>query len=114
MNKVYSLIGFAQRAGKISSGTMAAKTSLLRHRARVLVVSEDISGKTRESLVATCRKQKIPCITLGNKEDLGTCVGKAYRVALTVNDEDMGEAIIKAVKENSEESESMGVVEWPK
>lgn len=114
LKKVYSLIGFAQKAGKISSGTMAAKTSLLRKRARVLVMSNDISEKTRDSLVGTCNKQNIPWIIIGNKTDLGICVGKAYRVALTVNDENMAEAIIKALKEMGEAVNNMGVDEWPK
>lgn len=114
MNRIYSLIGFAQKAGQISSGTMAARTSILRRRARVLIISNDIAAKTRESLVAMCSKQQIPLIILGSKYELGICTGKAYRVALTINDKGLAEAILKAVRDNSENQESMGVVEWPK
>lgn len=114
LNKVFSLLGFAQKAGKISSGTMAAKTSLLRKRARVLIISHDIAEKTRESLIATCNRQNIPWIMLGNKTELGVCVGKAYRVALTINDTSMAEAIMNAVNEMGEETNNMGVDEWPK
>lgn len=114
MKKVYNLIGLAQRSGNASTGTMAAKTSLLRRRARILLMSEDISANTRESLVSTCIKQKVPWLILGNKYELGASVGKAYRVAVTVNDEGITKAIMSALELLGEEAKSMGVVEWPK
>lgn len=114
MKKVYNLIGIAQRAGKVSSGTMAAKTSLLRRRAFLLIMSKDISINSRESLESSCTKQKIPWIMLGNKYDLGTSMGKAYRVAVTINDRGMAEAILDTLKAGEKEAESMGVVEWQK
>ncbi|CFX67563.1 Ribosomal protein L7Ae/L30e/S12e/Gadd45 [Syntrophomonas zehnderi OL-4] len=114
MKRVYNLLGLAQRAGKISSGTMAAKTSLLRKRAVLLILSQDISENTKESLISTCTRQKIPCIIMGNKYDLGTAVGEAYRVAITVNDTGLVKAIFDTIEASGENVESMGVVEWPK
>ncbi|HEX3011488.1 MAG TPA: ribosomal L7Ae/L30e/S12e/Gadd45 family protein [Syntrophomonadaceae bacterium] len=102
MNRAYSLIGFAQKAGQISSGTMAARTSLLRKRARVLIMSCDIAENTRESLLTICRKQQVPWVILGSKHELGISVGKAYRVALTVNDRGLADAILNAVRTDSE------------
>ncbi len=114
MKKVYNLLGLAHRAGKASSGTMAAKTSLLRRRAVILIMSEDISENTRESLLSTCNRQGIPWIFMGNKYDLGTAVGKAYRVAVTINDSGMAKAIMNEIEASGENVKSMGVVEWPK
>ncbi len=114
MRKIYSMIGLAQRAGKISSGTLAAKTSLLRGRACLLIMSNDISEKTKEALVSGCTKRGIPWLVLGNKYNLGNCVGKAYRVTIAVNDQVMAEAIISLFKSMGEEVENTGVVEWPK
>ena len=114
LKKVYNLIGLANRAGKASAGTMAAKTSLLRRRACLLVMSSDISENTRDTLVTTSIKQKIPWVVLGDKYELGTSVGKAYRVAVTVNDSGMAKAIVEALKVVGEVEKSMGVVEWPK
>ena len=114
MKKVYNLLGLAHRAGKASSGTMAAKTSLLRRRAILLIMSEDIAPNSRESLESTCIKQGIPWIHLGNKYDLGNAVGKAYRVAVTINDLGMAKAIKDVIEASGEELKTMGVVEWPK
>lgn len=114
MDRVFSLIGLAQKAGKVSSGTMAAKTSLIRKRARLLVVSHDISPGTLDGLLKICAKNKIPGICYGTKNELGSSVGKAYRVALTINDQSIASAVIQAIKSKGEELISMGVVEWQK
>ncbi|WP_242848844.1 L7Ae/L30e/S12e/Gadd45 family ribosomal protein [Syntrophomonas palmitatica] len=107
-----SMIGFAMKSGKVSSGTLAAKTSIIRHRAHLLVLSGDMSEKSKEVLIACCEKQKIPWLVIGNKYELGNSVGKAYRVALTINDSKMAKSIIELV--NSEGEKHTGVVEWPK
>ncbi len=114
MDKVYSLIGLAQKAGKVSSGTMAAKTSLIRKRARLLVVSHDISAGTLDALLKICVKNKVPGVSYGTKNELGSAVGKAYRVALTINDPNMASAVIQAIESKGEKLISMGVVEWQK
>ena len=115
LKKVYNLIGLAYRAGKVSAGTMAAKTSLLRRRACLLIMSQDISINTKDTLVSTCEKQRIPWVLMGDKYVLGTSVGKAYRVAVTVNESGMARAIVDALQVVGEEEKSMGVVvEWPK
>lgn len=114
MRKVYNLIGIAQRAGKTSSGATAAQTSLTRNRAQVLLMSEDISPNTKELLLKSCRKRNIPWIILGSRYDLGTSMGKAYRVALTINDAGIASAIVKAIEAVDKDAKSMGVVEWPR
>ncbi|MEA1960019.1 MAG: ribosomal L7Ae/L30e/S12e/Gadd45 family protein [Bacillota bacterium] len=114
MKKVYNLIGLAHRAGKVSAGTMAAKTSLQRKRAYLLIMSKDISENSRDMIASTSEKQKIPWIVLGDKYELGTSVGKAYRVAVTVNDAGMAKAIVDALEAVGEVEKSMGVVEWSK
>lgn len=78
-----------------------------------MVVSNDIAPASRESLMSACQRAKIPWVTMGNKYELGNAVGKAYRVALTVNDEGIAGALIKRVKE-ADVAQSMGVDEWRK
>ncbi|HHW61259.1 MAG TPA: hypothetical protein GX404_05070 [Syntrophomonadaceae bacterium] len=114
MKEIYNLIGLAHRAGKISSGTMAAKTSLLRKRACLLIMSADISANTREILLASCTKNDIPWLVMGDRYELGTCVGKPYRVAVTINDSGFAAAIQDILEEIGEEANRMGVVEWRK
>ncbi|HZK42787.1 MAG TPA: ribosomal L7Ae/L30e/S12e/Gadd45 family protein [Syntrophomonadaceae bacterium] len=114
MQKVYSMLGFAQKAGKISTGTLATKSSLIGRKAYLLLMSNDIADNSKEILVKTCEKFNIPWITLGDKYELGTSVGKAYRVAVTINDKKMATAIIGSLHETGDNKETMGVVQWPK
>lgn len=92
---------------------MAARGSLVSRRAQLLVLSNDAAPATRDSLLSACQKLKIPWVVLGNKYELGNSVGKAYRVAVTVNDKGMAEALLKRI-EDAEKANSMGVDEWQK
>jgi ribosomal protein L7Ae-like RNA K-turn-binding protein len=112
---IYQLIGLACKAGQVSTGSMASKTSLLRKRAQLLIMSQDISPNTREGLLATCKKREVPWLVLGDKYQLGANVGKAYRVALTINDRGFAQAILNLLAElQNDEAKDMGVVEWQK
>lgn len=81
----------------------------------MLILSQDISLKTKDDLVSACKKRGIPWMVLGDKFSLGAHVGKAYRVALTINDRNFAQAIFKVLDElKSDEAYDMGVVEWQK
>jgi ribosomal protein L7Ae-like RNA K-turn-binding protein len=114
LRKVYNLIGIAQRAGLTSSGATAVHTSLIKRRACILLMSRDIADNTRDLLIKSCMKTNIPWLTIGNKFELGASLGKAHRVALTINDAGMASAIVKAIQTAGNEAKSMGVVEWPR
>ncbi len=113
LHKIYGLLGFAQKAGKISAGTSAAKASLTRRKAHLLLLSNDIAKDTKEGLVGISQKLNIPWVELGNKYDLGKSVGKAYRVAITINDEKFAQAVLDTLYGMREIRETMGVAEWP-
>ncbi|MDD3853043.1 MAG: ribosomal L7Ae/L30e/S12e/Gadd45 family protein [Syntrophomonadaceae bacterium] len=114
MKKIFAMIGMAQKAGKVSAGAVAAKNSIVRKRACLLIMSNDISSATKESLQSNCEKLGIPCITVGDKFELGTAVGKAYRVAVTINDKGFAGAILNQSESVGIRIESTGVVQWPK
>lgn len=109
----FNILGFAQKAGKVSSGASAAKSSILRRRASLLIISNDIAENTKQSLLNSCQKQNIPWVVMGNKYEIGACIGKAYRVAVTINDPGMAESLAKALGVDGA-IVNTGVVEWQK
>ena len=113
MKKLYNQIGLAQKGRMVSSGTLAVKSSLIGNKAQLLIISEDIAENTKEPLLNLCRKMNKPFIILGNKYDLGNAVGKAYRVAITINNVGMAQAILSKYAETGEEK-STEVDKWPK
>ena len=110
MKKVLSLIGLAKKAGKVSNGTMAARTSLIKRKAFLLVMSNDIAINTKADLLKDGEKTNTPWIIIGDKYELGNSVGKAYRVAITINDYGMAQAILEELKTAGLSANSMGVV----
>lgn len=110
MNKILSLIGLAKKAGKVSNGTMAARTSLIKRKAFLLVMSNDIAINTKADLLKDGEKNNTPWIMIGDKYELGNSVGKAYRVAITINDYGMAQAILEELKTAGLSANSMGVV----
>lgn len=93
---------------------MAAQTSMSTNRACILLMSSDIAENTRATFIKKCAKNKIPWFFLGDKYELGKCTGKAYRVALTVNEQGMARAIGSALEAAGILPECMGVDEWPR
>ena len=76
-DKVISLLGLAERAGKIASGEFAAEKAVKTGKARLIIVAEDASA---------CYSQK---------ELLGHGIGKEFRASLAVLDGGFAKAIEK-------------------
>ena len=113
MKKLYNQIGLAQKGGMLSSGAMAVKSSLASGKACLLIMSEDIADNTKENLINLCRTLQKPFIIFGNKYDLGHAAGKSYRVAATIDNEGIAQAVLGGYKA-MEEERSREVDIWPK
>jgi ribosomal protein L7Ae-like RNA K-turn-binding protein len=114
LKRIYNIIGLAHKAGKVSTGAFAAKTSLQNRKAKLLICSSDIAPRSKNDLITRCQKQNIPWIELENKHTLGACVGKAYLVAITINDLNLAKTVVDTAKSAGVEVKIMGVVEWLK
>ena len=82
-DKVISLLGLAERAGKIASGEFAAEKAVKTGKARLIIVAEDASDNTKKKFSDMC------------KELLGHGIGKEFRASLAVLDGGFAKAIEK-------------------
>ncbi len=96
-DRIYNLLGLAQKAGKISAGDMAEQ-SVKDRKARLLVIAEDASGNTREKLVRMAERAGVPWVLYGGMEDLGHAVGKTDRACLAVRDRGFAEGLQKLLE----------------
>lgn len=87
------MLGLAQRAGKAVSGEVAVEGALKRRKARLLIVAEDASGRTRERLAALAAQADVPCYLVGTREELGHALGKGHRTAVAVQSADFANGI---------------------
>ncbi len=89
-----SMLGFAQRAGKISSGTQAAEKSIIKDKAKLIIVAMDISDNSIKGIREKCKLKGIPIIQYSTKEYLGHVIGKEFRAVISIDDQNFAKAII--------------------
>ncbi|MDR1616618.1 MAG: ribosomal L7Ae/L30e/S12e/Gadd45 family protein [Syntrophomonadaceae bacterium] len=110
---ILNLLGISQKGRLLSAGKEAVTISLQKHKAFLLIVSEDISVNSKEKLLKICLRNKIPCLEFGSGEDIGRSVGRGRIAAVAINNRKMAETIAGKIKK-LHGAETMGVDEWPK
>lgn len=93
-DKVLSLLGLAQKAGKLVSGETATETAIKNYDAYLVIIAGDASANTLKHFSDMCNYRDIPFITYAMKEDLGKAIGKDYRSNMAVVDEGFAKAIM--------------------
>ena len=109
-SKVYTLRGFAQKAGKLVSGDDSVFAVLNKKNLKLIVAAADLSDnsqkKFRQKLASAeaevKRKTKIEVYTFGTKVTLGHAIGKSPRGLVAVMDENFAGAIAKYLNEIKE------------
>lgn len=95
MTKIASLLGLAQKAGRIVSGEQTLEKALREGKIKFLLIASDAAENTEKKYVNLAKAARIECCAVMNKEQLGQAVGKQYRAAVGINDEGFGRAIAK-------------------
>jgi ribosomal protein L7Ae-like RNA K-turn-binding protein len=98
MNRVFSMIGMATKAGKTVSGEFATEKAVKTGKAFLVIVSEEASDNTKKSFSDAAAFYNIPLVIYGTKDELGGATGKRFRASLAV----MDEGFAKAIKDNLE------------
>ena len=99
MNKVFSMIGMATKAGKTVSGEFATEKAVKTGTAWMVIVSEAASENTKKMFRNMCTFYEVPMFVYGTKEDLGHSMGKEFRASLAVTDEGFAKSIEKRLNE---------------
>lgn len=96
-DKLLSLIGLAQKAGKVSSGEFSTEKSVREGKAFCVIVALDASDNTKKNFTDMCSYYHIPVYFYGNKETIGNAIGKQFRASMSVNDEGFAKSIDKLI-----------------
>jgi len=94
-NKIYSMLGLAQRAGRLVSGEFATEKSIKEGTACLVVIASDASDNTKKKFTNSCEFYKVAKVILGTKEELGHAIGKDIRSSLSVTDEGFAKSLSK-------------------
>lgn len=97
-HRVLTMLGFAQKAGKVFSGDTTVEAKINRKGAALLLVAADAPGTTKEKMKRLADQKKIPMEIFGEKHDLGIAIGKSPRNAVLVMDAGFAETLMKYLK----------------
>ncbi|HET7658014.1 MAG TPA: YlxQ family RNA-binding protein [Bacillales bacterium] len=90
----FSLVGLAFRAGKIVSGEEAVMSAVRGEKAKLVLVAEDASERTKGTWENKCDYYGVPLRIVADRYQLGGAMGKAHRVVAAVNDHGFSKKLI--------------------
>lgn len=96
-NKIYGLLGLARRAGKISFGTESAKETIEKNKAKLVIVAEDCSNRTKKNFESTCKNENVPIRIFGTIEDLSKSIGQNNKAVIVIKDENFAKELLKKI-----------------
>ena len=83
--RLMSLLGIAQKAGKIASGEQACELAIREGKACTVLLSQDASATTEKKFSNRCFCYQVPLYrTDSTKEEIGRAIGKGYRSVLAI------------------------------
>ena len=96
-NKVYGLFGICAKAGGIVSGTDATIETIENGKAKVVIVADDCSEKTKKNMKYMCEKNAVPIYFFGDIENISKSIGKNNRGVLAIKNENLAKEIVKII-----------------
>ena len=96
-NKIYGFLGLARRAGKISFGTESSKDLIQRNKAKLVIIAEDTSDRTKKNFENLSSNYNVPIRIFGKKEELSKAIGQNNKTVVVVKDENFAKELIKRI-----------------
>lgn len=95
---ILSLLGLAQKAGKVASGDFAAEKAILAGKAKLILIAEDAAEETKKKYRALAEEYQVDCVSAVDKIELGTAIGKDFRAVAVILDDGFKKGIQKKLK----------------
>ena len=103
MDRLLSLLGIAQKAGKIVSGGFLCEKAIKSREAKLVIIAEDAQKNTVSTISNKCTFYHIPYSFYGVKETLGHAIGKQERSCVAVMDQGLADSITKLLGSGKKE-----------
>ncbi len=94
---IYGLIGLARRAGKINFGTESVQEVIKKGKAKLVIVAEDTSSRTKKNFEQLCERDNIPIRMIGTIEELSKSIGQVNKAVIVIKDENFAKELIKRI-----------------
>lgn len=85
-NKLFSYLGLAMRAGKLTTGDDGVMSAIRSGEAKLVLLASDASANAHKKYNDKCSHFQVPLIIVGSRYELGSAIGKEERVIIAVTD----------------------------
>lgn len=93
---VLTMLGFAQKAGKLAAGEAAVENFLKKEKIVLLLMSEELSDNRKEYWTKQAEYANVPIFAVEiSKLDLGWAIGSSPRGIIGIMDQGMADAVRK-------------------
>lgn len=97
-DKVLGLLGLAQRAGSLATGTSATREALRSGRARLVVTATDAAPGQLDKLEGLLRSRGTPRRSVGTRMELGAALGGPPLTAVAVLDQGFAKQVLRRLR----------------
>ena len=95
---ILSLLGLAQKAGRLSSGDFGAEKAIRAGKAKLILMAEDCADETKKKYRELAEEYEVDCVEAATKIELGTAIGKEFRAVVVISDDGFKKGIQKKLK----------------
>lgn len=103
MEKLKSMLGFAQKSGNLVSGMDSCEIAMKKGKLKLLFIASDAANNTMDKASSMCKYREIPYSTLFTKEELSQAIGKFNRTVVGIVDEKFANRLKELIIEMVEE-----------
>lgn len=104
IDKIYSMFGLAQRAGKLVSGDETCEMTIKSNKCCLVIISQDASDRTKKKFKDMCSYREIKLLEYGEKERIGSHIGKESRSVIAIKDGNFARKIEELINEKIKQS----------
>ena len=103
MDRLLSMLGIAQKAGKVVSGGFLCEKSIKARQARLVIRAVHAQKNTVSTSSNKCTFYNIPFCFYGTKQTLGHAIGKEERSCVAITDQGLADSINKLLDSGKKE-----------
>lgn len=94
-SNILGLIGLAMKAGKVAFGADSVEETITKRKAKLIIVSNESSERTKSKFIKLCENYKIPIIIDGTIDELSKTIGKSNKAVIGIKDINFANSIQK-------------------
>lgn len=99
INRIYSMFGLCMKAGRLAYGSDMCEENIKMRKAKILIVAEDASDKTKKKFTDICAYANIEIFFFGDIDSISHSIGKNNKAIIAILDDGFANKIKDMLKE---------------